>query len=48
MDWYQDVFKLVFPSVDESAANRLWKKELKKPPKEDTAAEEEDSGFESN
>jgi len=35
VDWYSDVFSLVFPSVDASVANGLWKKELAKPPKEE-------------
>ncbi|EMC93479.1 hypothetical protein BAUCODRAFT_76473 [Baudoinia panamericana UAMH 10762] len=48
VDWYQDVFNLVFTNVDESAANRLWKKELRRPPKEEREKDEEDSGFESN
>lgn len=46
MDWYQDVFDIVFPDVDPAQANELWKKELKRPPKEER--EDEDSGFESN
>lgn len=35
MDWYSDVYKLVFPDVDVDAANQLWKKQLAKPPKEE-------------
>ncbi|GAB7366782.1 hypothetical protein MBLNU230_g0733t1 [Neophaeotheca triangularis] len=35
VDWYSDVFKLVFPDVDASEANKLWEKELAKPPKEE-------------
>lgn len=35
MDWYQDVFDLVFPDVDAAAVNALWRKELAKPPKEE-------------
>ncbi|KAE9964474.1 hypothetical protein EG328_010425 [Venturia inaequalis] len=31
VDWYSDVFDLVFPNVDKDAINSLWKKELKKP-----------------
>jgi hypothetical protein len=35
--------------VEEAEANRLWRKELKKPPKEEREDEDErDSGFESN
>ncbi|KAK6397084.1 ATP-dependent Lon protease pim1 [Meristemomyces frigidus] len=47
VDWYEDVFELVFPGVDAAEVNQLWKKELRKPPKEERE-EEEDSGFESN
>ncbi|EME38194.1 hypothetical protein DOTSEDRAFT_75694 [Dothistroma septosporum NZE10] len=42
VDWYSDVFKLVFPDVDEAQANGMWKKELAKPPKEE---QEEKSGI---
>jgi len=38
VDWYSDVFQLVFPDVDASQANGLWKKELAKPPKEELDA----------
>ena len=41
VDWYADVFELVFPDVDESLANGLWKKELRKPAKEDAEEESE-------
>ena len=41
MDWYSDVFELVFPEMDQAEANSLWKKELAKPPKEEV--EKEDS-----
>ena len=43
VDWYSDVFDLVFPDVDETDANKLWKKELAKPLKEDIEKEESDS-----
>jgi ATP-dependent Lon protease len=43
VDWYADVFELVFPDVDESQVNGLWKKELKKPPKEEAEEESESS-----
>lgn len=42
VDWYADVFELVFPDVDEAAVNALWKKELAKPPKEEAEREEAD------
>ncbi|KAK4499372.1 hypothetical protein PRZ48_009885 [Zasmidium cellare] len=42
VDWYSDVFKLVFSDVEEAQANGLWKKELAKPPKEESEKENED------
>ncbi|KAF2725950.1 ATP-dependent protease La [Polychaeton citri CBS 116435] len=42
VDWYQDVFDLVFPDVDVANANTLWKKQLTKPPKEEAEKEEDD------
>lgn len=45
MDWYKDVFDLVFPDVDEAAVNSLWRKELAKPPKEDADADESEMGL---
>lgn len=33
VDWYKDVFELVFPNADESAVNALWRKELAKCPR---------------
>lgn len=41
VDWYSDVFKMVFKDVDEAQANSLWKKELAKPPKEELEKESE-------
>ena len=32
VDWYSDVFDLVFPDVDADAANSLWKERLREPP----------------
>lgn len=46
MDWYSDVFDLVFPDVDEARANQLWRKELRKPPKEEVERDDSDSGVE--
>ncbi|SMY24884.1 unnamed protein product [Zymoseptoria tritici ST99CH_1A5] len=40
VDWYSDVFKLVFNDIDESQVNGLWKKELAKPPKEEREKED--------
>lgn len=42
VDWYSDVFDLVFPDVQAAEANRLWKKELAKPAKEERESEEGD------
>ncbi|KAI7642654.1 ATP-dependent protease La [Hortaea werneckii] len=46
VDWYQDVFSLVFPNVDEAEANNRWREHLKKPKKEDRD-DEDDSGYDS-
>lgn len=43
MDWYSDVFNLVFPDIDETEANSLWKKELAKPPKDEVAKDDSES-----
>ncbi|KAK3678316.1 ATP-dependent Lon protease pim1 [Recurvomyces mirabilis] len=48
VDWYSDVFDLVFPGVNAEEVNQLWKKELRRPSKEEREAEERDSGFESD
>lgn len=29
MDWYSDVFDIVFPGVDAEAVNKMWKEQLK-------------------
>ena len=34
IDWYQDVFDIVFPDVDAEKANGLWKERLKEPEKD--------------
>ncbi|KAK6428303.1 ATP-dependent Lon protease pim1 [Oleoguttula sp. CCFEE 5521] len=41
VDWYKDVFDLVFPEIDAAEANTRWKKELAKPPKEELDDEKE-------
>lgn len=41
VDWYADVFDLVFKDVDATDANAVWKKQLAKPPKDEM--EENDS-----
>lgn len=30
VDWYSDVFSIVFPDVDTEKANSLWKEQLKR------------------
>jgi hypothetical protein len=34
VDWYGDVFDLIFPNVNVEAANTAWDKHLKEPEKE--------------
>ncbi|KAJ9630592.1 ATP-dependent Lon protease pim1 [Taxawa tesnikishii (nom. ined.)] len=41
VSWYSDVFKLVFPDVDATQVNELWKEQLAKPPKAEADAESE-------
>jgi len=36
------VFDLVFPDVDAEKANKLWRKELKRPSKEEREEEDDD------
>jgi ATP-dependent Lon protease len=31
VDWYSDVFDIVFPDVDAEHINNLWKEQLKEP-----------------
>ncbi|USW54758.1 Putative ribosomal protein S5 domain 2-type [Septoria linicola] len=42
VDWFSDVQKVVFPDIDVDAANKLWKKELAKPPKEERDDKDDD------
>lgn len=35
MDWYSDVFDLIFPDIDPDEANNLWKEQLKEPEKKE-------------
>lgn len=30
VDWYSDIFDLVFPDVDHERVNKLWREQLKK------------------
>ncbi|KAK3704797.1 ATP-dependent Lon protease pim1 [Vermiconidia calcicola] len=42
IDWYADVFALMFPGIEASQVNTLWKKQLAKPPKEEREKEDSD------
>ena len=44
VDWYADVFNIVFPDVETAQVNSLWKKELAKPPKEEQEEKELEDG----
>lgn len=51
VDWYSDVFDIIFPGVDADAANAVWEKQLKEPEKEkkrrrskSARSEDEESG----
>ena len=35
MDWYSDVFDLIFPDINPNEANNLWKERLKEPEKKE-------------
>ncbi|KAF4552861.1 Lon protease-like protein 2 [Elsinoe fawcettii] len=35
VEWYQQVFELMFPGLDKAEAEGVWKKQLQKPPKEE-------------
>jgi ATP-dependent Lon protease len=36
VDWYSEVFDIVFPSLDADATNNLWKEHLKEPKDKDS------------
>ncbi|RMZ79235.1 hypothetical protein DV737_g3496, partial [Chaetothyriales sp. CBS 132003] len=42
VDWYSDVFDLVFPDLDHQVASSLWKKDLQEPSKKKTGKREKD------
>ncbi|KAK3069350.1 ATP-dependent Lon protease pim1 [Teratosphaeriaceae sp. CCFEE 6253] len=42
VEWYQDVFELVFPDVDAAQANTLWKEQLRRPPPGERDEEDDD------
>jgi Lon-like ATP-dependent protease len=35
VDWYSDVFDVVFPNLNKDYANALWRERLKKPSKKE-------------
>lgn len=41
MNWYSEVFDLLFPSLDQEAARTIWQKALAKPKKGSQEADEE-------
>ncbi|KAF1983255.1 ATP-dependent protease La [Aulographum hederae CBS 113979] len=41
VDWYSDVFDIVFPNLDNAVADQLWKKELKEKKKREKKEEKE-------
>jgi hypothetical protein len=43
VDWYSDVFDLIFPDIDPTEANNLWKEQLKEPEKKKKNREEEEA-----
>jgi Lon-like ATP-dependent protease len=48
VQWYNEVFEIVFPELDKDAANKLWKEELKSKKterkKREQKKDEEESG----
>ena len=42
VDWYSDVFDIVFPNVEAKAVNHKWKKQLKEPERKKAKDEEKD------
>lgn len=41
MDWYSDVFDLVFPDLDHEAANNVWKAQLAKAEERDNVSKDD-------
>lgn len=37
VDWYHEVFDIVFPNLDAKAVNGLWKKALREPERKEPA-----------
>lgn len=42
MDWYSDVFAIVFPDINAKEVNTLWKSQLKEDKKSRKRKEKED------
>ena len=42
VDWYSDVFGIIFPQVDAERVSKLWKKQLKEPKKKKEEKDDED------
>jgi ATP-dependent Lon protease len=42
VDWYSDVFDIVFPNLDRDRANSIWNEALKKPSKDKEDAQDDD------
>ena len=39
VNWYSDVFELVFPNVNAEQANNIWKEQLAKPAAKDSKSD---------
>jgi Lon-like ATP-dependent protease len=42
VQWYKEVFDIVFPELDKDAANKMWEKELKEKKEEEEESGEDD------
>lgn len=42
VDWFSDVFKVIFPDIDAVRSSNLWKADLKKRAKEDKKEDDDD------
>jgi ATP-dependent Lon protease len=42
VNWYADVFDIIFPNVDLEHANKIWKKHLQKPSKSNADENDDD------
>jgi Lon-like ATP-dependent protease len=46
VDWYSDVFDLIFPDIDAYEANNLWKEQLKEPERKESERKDRRMGLE--